>query len=551
MTRTGGQIVVDSLVAHGVTTTFGVPGESYLAVLDALHDTGIDVVTARHEGGAAYMAEAWAKLTGRVGVCLVTRGPGATNASIGVHAAMQASTPMVVLVGQVATHEQGREAFQEIDYRRMFDGVAKWATEIRAADETSAMMAEAFQRAASGRPGPVVVALPEDVLAETATGAATAPIPVDPQAPSEDEIDAILAALANADRPVVLAGGGAWTDDARADLVAVAEAHEIPVVVTFRRQDLMDNTSRSYAGEAGVAMPPPVRETLERADCVIAVGPRFGEMTTAAWSIWPVGDPGVTLVHVHPDPAQHGKIHTPTVAITARPAPVLAALRSRGAATPVHGAWREERRDAFVATLAPPPQPGGLDMGEIMAWLRDHLPADAVLTNGAGNFSVWPNKFFLFGPEARLLAPQAGSMGYGLPAAVAAKVAAPERTVVCFAGDGDVQMNLPELGTGLHHGAQPIVLVIDNGMYGTIRMHQERHFPGRVVGTDIVNPDFVAIARAYDMHAERVETTADFPAAFERAEASPTGALLHLLVDPNQLTPTQSVDQARTVTTGV
>jgi len=545
MGRSGGQIVVDSLVAHGVTTTFGVPGESYLAVLDALHDTDIRVVTCRHEGGAAYMAEAWAKFTGRVGVCLVTRGPGATNASIGVHAAMQASTPMVLLVGQVATHEQGREAFQEIDYREMFGGVAKWATEIESADTASAVMAEAFHRAASGRPGPVVVALPEDVLSSTTDSPAVPAIAVDLQQPSTDEVDAVLAALAAAERPVVLVGGGTWNDEARADLVAFAEAHDLPVVVTFRRNDLMDNTSASYVGEAGVSMPPSVRETLEAADCVIALGPRFGEMTTAAWSLWPVGDPGVTLVHVHPDPSQLGKIHTPSVGITARSDALLAALRSRAPATPGHGEWRAARRDAFVASLSSPAQPGPLDMGEVMAWLCDNLPADAVLTNGAGNFSVWPNKFFVYGPEARLLAPQAGSMGYGLPAAVAAKVADPARTVVCFAGDGDLQMNLPELGTGLQHDAQPIVLVIDNGMYGTIRMHQERHFPERVVGTDIVNPDFIAIARAYDMHAEQVETTADFPAAFARARASTTGALLHLRVDPDQLTPTQSITQAR------
>ncbi|MDG2026385.1 MAG: thiamine pyrophosphate-binding protein [Acidimicrobiales bacterium] len=545
MGRSGGQIVVDSLVAHGVTTTFGVPGESYLAVLDALHDTDIRVVTCRHEGGAAYMAEAWAKFTGRVGVCLVTRGPGATNASIGVHAAMQASTPMVLLVGQVATHEQGREAFQEIDYREMFGGVAKWATEIESADTASAVMAEAFHRAASGRPGPVVVALPEDVLSSTTDSPAVPAIAVDLQQPSADEVDAVLAALAAAERPVVLVGGGTWNDEARADLVAFAEAHDLPVVVTFRRNDLMDNTSASYVGEAGVSMPPSVRETLEAADCVIALGPRFGEMTTAAWSLWPVGDPGVTLVHVHPDPSQLGKIHTPSVGITARSDALLAALRSRAPATPGHGEWRAARRDAFVASLSSPAQPGPLDMGEVMAWLCDNLPADAVLTNGAGNFSVWPNKFFVYGPEARLLAPQAGSMGYGLPAAVAAKVADPARTVVCFAGDGDLQMNLPELGTGLQHDAQPIVLVIDNGMYGTIRMHQERHFPERVVGTDIVNPDFIAIARAYDMHAEQVETTADFPAAFARARASTTGALLHLRVDPDQLTPTQSITQAR------
>ncbi|MEZ5246448.1 MAG: thiamine pyrophosphate-binding protein [Acidimicrobiales bacterium] len=542
--RSGGQCVVDSLVAHGVTTTFGVPGESYLTVLDALHDTDIGFVICRQEGGAAYMAEAWGKLTGTPGVCLVTRGPGATNASIGVHAAQQASTPMVLLVGQVATHEQGREAFQEVDYHRMFGGLAKWVTEIRSADHVGSVMAEAFHRALSGRPGPVVVALPEDVLQARTDVAAAPPRPIDPQEPSADDVAAIVASLAAAKRPVILAGGGAWTHDARRELVRFAERSRIPVVAAFRFHDLMDNHSECYAGEAGVAMPPAVRETLSRADCVLGLGVRFGEMTTAAWSIWPVPDPGVPLIHVHPDPTQFGRIHTPTVAVPARPGPMLRALLA-AEVEPHDTGWRRERRDAFAATLECPPQPGPLDMGEVMAWLRAHLPSEVVVTNGAGNFTVWPNKYMLYGPDARLLAPQSGSMGYGLPAAVAAKVAHPERTVVCFAGDGDLQMNVQELGTALQADAQPIVLVIDNGTYGTIRMHQERSFPGRVVGTDLVNPDFVELARAYGFHAERVAQTDEFPAAFRRAEASPSGALLHLTVDPTQLTPTQSIAQAR------
>jgi len=542
--RTGGQTVVDSLVAHGVTTTFGVPGESYLTVLDALHDTDIRFVVCRQEGGAAYMAEAWGKLTGTPGVCLVTRGPGATNASIGIHAAHQASTAMVLLVGQVATHEQGREAFQEVDYHQMFGGLAKWVVEIRSADDTSALMAEAFHRARSGRPGPVVVALPEDVLRAHTEIPATSPRPVDPQEPTDAEVAAIVGQLSEATRPVILVGGGAWTDGARRDLVRFAERTRIPVVSAFRFHDLMDNHSGSYAGEAGVAMPPAVRETLTRADCVIGLGVRFGEMTTGGWSIWPVPDPGVPFIHVHPDPAQLGRIHIPTVAVTARPEPTLRALLAADP-DPLDPDWCQERRAAFEATLDCPPQPGPLDMGKVMAWLRVHLPSDVVVTNGAGNFTVWPNKYMLFGPDARLLAPQSGSMGYGLPAAVAAKVAEPDRVVVCFAGDGDFQMNVQELGTGLQAGAQPIVLVIDNGTYGTIRMHQERSFPGRVMGTDLANPDFVALAQAYGFHAEQVTRTGELPAAFERAQASPSGALLQLVVDPTQLTPNESIAQAR------
>ena len=542
--RTGGRAVVESLVAHGVTTTFGVPGESYLPVLDALHDTDIRVVTCRHEGGAAFMAEAWGKLTGEPGVCLVTRGPGATNASIGVHTARQASTPMLLLVGQVATDQQGREAFQEVDYRQMFGGLAKWVTEIRSADDVSAAMAEAFHRALSDRPGPVVVALPEDTLSATTTRPSTPPTPVDPQEPAPAAVAAIAARLDAAERPVVIVGGGAWTDAARRDLADFSSRNAIPVVAAFRFHDLLDNHHPGYVGEAGVAMPAAVRETLTTADCVVGLGIRFGEMTTAAWDIWSPPALSVPLVHVHPDPGQLGRIYAPDVGVVARPGPTLAALGGV-ALRRRDDDWCRSRRAAFLATLDCPAQPGDLDMGEVMAFLRECLLDDVVVTHGAGNFTVWPDKFFLYGAGSRLLAPQSGAMGYGLPAAVAAKVADPSRTVVCFAGDGDVQMNLPELGTALQAGAQPIVLVIDNGMYGTIRMHQERHYPQRVVGTDIVNPDFVALGRAYGFHAERVERTAEFGPAFERALASTTGALLHLVVDPTQLTPNQSINQAR------
>jgi len=541
---TGGKAIVDSLMAHGVTTTFGVPGESYLPVLDALHDTDIRVVTCRQEGGAAYMAEAWGKLTGTPGICLVTRGPGATNAAIGVHAAHQASTPMLLLVGQVGTHQQGREAFQEVDYRQMFGGLAKWVTEIASADEASATMAEAFHRACSGRPGPVVVALPEDALSGSTSSPTAEPKIVEPQLPTTADVEAILAHLDAAERPVLLVGGGTWTDEARRDLATFAEQARTPVVAAFRFHDVIDNHSPVYAGEAGVAMPAAVRTTLSSADCVVGLGVRFGEMTTAAWHLWPTPDPGIDLVHVHPDAAQLAKIYTPSLGVEARPGPTLAALLTGGARERPDD-WCRERRTAFLTTVECPPQPGPLDMGAVMAWLRDRLAPDAVLTNGAGNFTVWPNKYFLYGSDARLLAPQSGSMGYGLPAAIAAKVAHPSRTVVCFAGDGDIQMNLQELGTAMQAGAQPIVLVVDNQMYGTIRMHQERHFPERVIGTDIVNPDFVALAQSYGFHAERVERTDDFAAAFERAEASPTGALLHLVVDPSQLTPSQSIEQAR------
>ena len=550
--RIGGQVLVDCLIAQGVDTAFGVPGESYLAILDALYDVSdrLRFVACRQEGGAAYMAEAYGKLTGRPGVCFVTRGPGATNASIGVHTARQDSTPMLLFVGQVGLEHRGLEAFQEIEYRSFFDDLAKWVVEVESADEMPAIVDRAFTVACSDRPGPVVVSLPEDVLQATTTVAPGPPVEVVERAPSGSDVAALCAALAVAERPVLLVGGGGWTDAGRADLRSFAERNDLPVVVTFRRHDLFDNTADRYVGEAGVAMPAVVRQTLVEADVVVVLNARFGEMATDAYTLFGAGPlqrpDGQAIVHVHASDAEFGKVVDADRTVHAGPNETAAALagvdlegRSRWAS------WRADRRGAFLDTLDCPPQLGDLDMGEVMAWLRDRLPGDVIVTNGAGNFSVWPNKFLLYGERARLLASQNGTMGYGLPAAVAAKLVEPERTVVCFAGDGDLQMNLQELGTGLQEDARPIVLVVDNSTYGTIRMHQELRHPGRVVGTDLVNPDFVAIAGAYGMHAERVVTTADFAPAFERAMASLTGALLHLVVATDQLTPRLTVEQAR------
>jgi acetolactate synthase-1/2/3 large subunit len=355
--------------------------------------------------------------------------------------------------------------------------------------------------------------------------------------------------LAEAERPVLLVGGGGWTPDGLAALGEVARADDLPVVVSFRRHDLFDNTDAGYVGEAGVGMPPAVRETLEAADVVLALGCRFGEMTTGAYQLFGTDGRATDqrIVHVHSSAYEFGKVVQPTATVKAGPNAMAKALAATGPSGEGSrwGVWRAERRAAFEATLDCPPQLGDLDMGEVTAWLRDRLPADVVVTNGAGNFSVWPNKFLLYGPEARLLAPQNGTMGYGLPAAVAAKVAEPDRTVVCFAGDGDVQMTIQELGTAMQADARPIVLVLDNSSWGTIRMHQELHHPGRVSATDLVNPDFVAIAAAYGMHAERVERTEEFAPAFERAMASPTGALVHLITATDQLNPRLTVADAR------
>ncbi|MGY3488033.1 acetolactate synthase-1/2/3 large subunit [Bradyrhizobium sp. USDA 4011] len=545
MTRTGGHLLVDCLLALGATKAFGVPGESYLAVLDALHDTigRLDYVLCRNEGGAAFMASAYGKLTGSPGICFVTRGPGASNASIGIHTAMQDSSPLILFVGQVGTNMKGREAFQEIDYRAMFGSIAKWAVEIDDVDRLPEIIARAWSTALIGRPGPVVVALPEDTLttvtsAAPLTGFAEASEP----APTADAIASVGALLASAKRPLLLIGGTNWTDKGRFALQSFAEASDIPVMAAFRYQDQFDNHSSSFVGEAGVGMAPHVKKLILESDLILAINVRFGEMTTDGYSLLDVPQPRQKLVHVHTSDREIGKIYVPAIGIHAGPNAFADALQV------VNGKWSEWRANARLAyerTFEAPEQPSPVDMVKVSAWLRQRLPADVVLTNGAGNFTVWPNKFFKFGPAARLLAPQSGAMGYGLPAAIAAKVACPRRTVVCFAGDGDFQMNCQELGTAMQAGAQPIVLILNNGIYGTIRAHQERNYPARVLGTTINNPDFVALARAYGFHAERVAATKDFAAAFERALASPTGAVLDLAVSHEALTPRQTLSQMR------
>lgn len=545
MTRNGGQLLVESLVALGGTKAFGIPGESYLAVLDALHDTRgrLDFINCRNEGGAAFMAAAWGKLTGEPGLCLVTRGPGVTNASIGVHTAMQDSAPMILFVGQVGTDMRGREAFQEIDYRAVFGSMAKWAVEIDRVERIPEILSRAWTTAVTGRPGPVVVALPEDVLTSlTHAAPLTGPARIHEAAPSPAAMGEVREFLASAQRPLILVGGCNWTDAGRAALQRFAEGSDIPVIAAFRYQDQFDNHSQVYAGEAGVGMPANVRRLIQEADTILAINIRFGEMTTEGYTLLSVPVPVQRLIHVHGSDREIGKIYQPALGIQAGPNAFAEAL------SPVAGSWVEWRAKAradWEASFNLPPQPSPVDMGRVTAHLRQVLPEDVVLTNGAGNFTVWPNKFFKFGAQARLLAPQSGAMGYGLPAAIAAKVQDPARVVICFAGDGDFQMNCQELATALQYGAQPIVLILNNGIYGTIRAHQEREYPARVSGTDMVNPDFSALARAYGFHAERVDSTEDFVAAFDRALASKTGAVLDLNISPEALTPRQTLSQMR------
>lgn len=543
--RSGGQLLVDCLIALGARKSFGVPGESYLAVLDALHDTKgtLDYVLCRQEGGAAFMAAAYGKLTRSPGICFVTRGPGVTNASIGAHTAMQDSAPMILFVGQVGTDMKGREAFQEIDYRAVYGTMVKWATEIDQVDRIPEVLSRAWALATSGRPGPVVIALPEDMLRDTTDVAPlTGPARIAEPAADDTAMREALGLLSKAKRPLILIGGCNWSSSGQAELQDFAEQSDIPVVAAFRYQDMIDNRSPVFCGEAGVGMPAHVRRLITDADTILAINTRFGESTTDGYTLLDVPLPKQRLIHVHGSPLEIAKVYQPELGIVAGPNAFVSGL------SPVSGKWAEWRSQAradYEASQQAPAQPSPVDMGQVVAYLQKRLPDDAIITNGAGNFAIWSGKFFRFGADQRLLAPQSGAMGYGLPAAIAAKVAQPEKTVVCFAGDGDFQMTLQELATAKQAGAQPVVLILNNGTYGTIRAHQERHYPTRVSGTDMVSPDFVMLAQSYGYHAERVEKTEDFEAAFERALASKTGAVLDLDISVEALTPRMTMSQMR------
>jgi len=537
---------------ESVEIGFGVPGESYLAVLDALYDVAgkFRFINCRNEGGGAFMAEAYGKLTGKPGVLFVTRGPGATNASIGIHTAMQDSVPMVVFVGQIETGMRHREAFQELDYRAVFGSMAKWVVEIDSADRVPELVARAFTVAQSGRPGPVVVALPEDMLIQHTDALPRGPVtPVKPHI-TERDTQTVMTALKAAERPVLIVGGGGWNDNGRRALTEFAEANDLPVIVTFRSQDLIDNYSHCYIGDAGFGLAPEIRSFLDESDLLLAINVRFGETLTDGYTLFDPANFDKKLIHIHASEAEIGKIFDPMEAVLSCPNAAMTALAAQPAIA--DRPWVDRTgtaRASWEKGLTVAPQPGDVDMGGIMAQLRDRLPEDAILTNGAGNFAIWAGRYLHYGAKdgggRRLLGPQAGSMGAGVPAAVAAKLAAPERMVVCFAGDGDFQMNGLELATAMQYETPFVVLLLNNGTYGTIRMHQERDYPERVSGTGLVNPDFTMIAKACGFHAERVEKTEDFSAAFDRAAASPTGGLLELMIDPEGISPRITVTKLR------
>ena len=543
--RTGGQLIVESLRQHGVDRVYCVPGESYLEVLDALHDVPeIELVVAKHEGGAANMAEADGKLTGRPGICMVTRGPGATHASIGVHIAQQDSTPMILFVGQIAREHVGREAFQEVDYVAMFGGLAKWVVEIDDAARIPEIMARAFHTAVSGRPGPVVISLPEDMLVETAAVPVCAATALQPAGLSAETTQLMVDALAAAEKPLLVIGGPNWSEQAVRDLKSFVEAWDLPVACAFRRQDVLDNRSPHYVGHLSLGMNPALARRVRESDLLIALGTRLGDIATDGYQLLAPPKLPQKFIHIHADPAELGRVYQADIAVAAGAAQALSALVGhKPASAPAWAEWRREARSDLEAfrdmAEAPRPDADRVDMTDVVKHLNQVLPDDSILTNGAGNYSVWLHRFYEYRQPRTQLAPTCGAMGYGLPAAVAASLRRPESTVVCFAGDGCFLMYPQELVTAVEYGAKFIVLVVNNGMYGTIRMHQERDHPGRVSGTRLQGPDFVAMARACGAHAERVENSAELPAAFERAKASNTVALLELRVDPAQITPTQ------------
>ncbi|WUR14292.1 thiamine pyrophosphate-binding protein [[Empedobacter] haloabium] len=552
--RSGGQILVDALKIHGVDTAFGVPGESYLDVLDALHESSIRFVINRQEGGAAFMADAYGKLTGKPGICFVTRGPGATNASIGVHTAFQDSTPMILFIGQVGSDFMDREAFQEVDYRRMFGQMAKWVAQIDRADRIPEYIARAFQVATSGRQGPVVLALPEDMLITQAAVADTRRYQPVQAAPSQRQMDQLRTMLAGAQRPLLLLGGSGWTEAACADILRFAEANALPVACEFRYQDLVDNEHPHYIGDVGIGINPKLAKRVKEADLLIAIGPRLGEMTTSGYSIIAAPVPQQQLVHIHPSMEELGSVYQADLMIASgmpQAAQMLAAL------APVDStAWRasvEEAKAELRAWQGKPAifQDGSapLDLWQVVQDIDALTPRDTIITNGAGNYATWAHRFHRYGGMRTQLAPTSGAMGYSVPSGVAAKIVDPARTVITFAGDGEYMMNGQELATAVQYNAGVIVIVFNNQMFGTIRMHQEREYPGRVSGTTLHNPDFAALAVAYGGQGEAVEATADFAPALQRALAFTRErnlpAVIELRYDGNLITPGATLETIR------
>ena len=546
--RHGGRVLVDQLRRHGVETVFTVAGESFLPVLDALRDEpGIRTVACRHEAGAATMAEAGARLGSGPGVAFVTRGPGATHASVGVHNAAESSTPLLLFVGQVPTRHRGWGAFQEVDVEDLFAPLAKWSVEVERPEHLSEVTARAVRVAREGRAGPVVVSLPEDVLAATVSvpDAPVAPPPPSP-APSPGDLAELRSLLAGSSRPLVMVGGGTWDTRTARALASWAERNSLPVAASFRRQDFLDNRSPSYVGHSGVGVVASLADRILQADLIVAIGTRLSDTATRGYTLLEPPIPRQRLVHIHVDPQELGRVYEPTLGIHAGIPEIFAAL---SAALPLTARpwrdWTAGARSDYEATLSPPPAPGTLDLGRVMTYLDDRLPPESILTNGAGNYTLWPQRYYRFKQYGTQLGPQSGAMGYAVPAAVAAKLHRPEVPVVAISGDGDFLMTGQELATAVQYDTPIIVLVVNNGMLATIRMHQERTFPARPSATDLVNPDFAAYAQSFGGFGATVQHTDDFPPAFEQALNAGVPAVLDLRVDPEAILPHATLSEVR------
>ena len=547
--RSGAEVLIDALKINAVERIFCIPGESYLAALDALFDRSeISLIVCRNEGGAAYMAEAEGKLTGRPGVCFVTRGPGATNASGGLHVAMQDSTPMILLVGQIARKDIEREAFQEIDYRRMFSEVAKWVAQIDDADRIPEYLNRAFSVATSGRPGPVVLALPEDMLIDQTIAGDAKPWQIVRNSPAEEDVAQAIGLLENAVSAMIIVGGSGWSKKTGSTLEDFAAANHLPIANSFRCQDFINNEHPVYAGDLGLGVNPALTRRIQASDCLLVIGARLGEMTTGGFTLIDIPCPGQCMIHVHPGAEELGHIYQPELAINASAETFVAALGEARLNPSETSTWKQQAAQAHQEYLdwnCSVSVNGAVQLSDIVHSIRNQTGDDAIICNGAGLNTGWLHRFFRYREYRTQLAPTSGTMGYGLPAAIAAKLRHPDRCVVAFAGDGDFMMNGQELATAIQYRANIIVIVVNNGTYGTIRMHQEREYPGRVIGTDMVNPDFVALAEAYGAHGERVEKTEEFAAAFERSMATDRPALIEVMLDPDILTPTISIESLR------
>ena len=536
-------LLVECLINQGVDKIYGVPGESYLSVLDALYDFSnkINFISTRHESAASFMAEAYGKLTGEVGICFVTRGPGATNASIGVHTAMQNSSPMVLFIGQIGRDMTEREAFQEIDYKAYFGSISKWVVQVNNADRLPEIIGRAFSMALSGRPGPVVVSLPEDMLRDLTSAVAINKIQKTCAEISVTQVNLIKDELEKSKKPLIICGGGGWSDIGRDYLKRFAESVNIPVICGFRNQDLMDTNSFAYVGDASFGKPQYIKDLIKNSDLILAINIRFGEVVTDAWSLFDFPHPKQKIIHTHVSEAEINKVYHCELGVVASPDSVVQGLYEARVSRNPSSSLRRNRED-FVESRKIVDTQGTLNVAKICNYLNIHSDKDAIFTNGAGNFAVWSGKYLNYSKEHRLLAPQAGAMGAGVPAALAAKSIYPNRQVICFAGDGDFQMSASELGTAMQEGLNPIILIHNNGSYGTIRMHQEMRYPKRVSGTNLKNPNFKCIAEAYNFGYSKITNLSEFKVAFEKAKTFDVCFIIEMLADIKDITPGKIID---------